>query len=106
MHQFRLDRPGDDGVPLRSKLEQVAAATGKRPPELDGPEFPEAWDHLMTWFLDLGLGRTSSGFGPNPLTWADFQAWSQLTGIVLRPVEVQLLRVLDRAYLKAMAEGH
>lgn len=103
LHIFKLGRPGDDGVPVRTKLEHVEAVTGRRPAELDGPEIPDGCEHLLGWFHDLNTGRGSNGFGLNPLTFAEISAWSSLTGTVIRPAEVRLLKAMDLAYLKANA---
>lgn len=42
--------------------------------------------------------------GPNPLSLADIEAWSRLTGHVVRREEVEIIRQMDAAYLKAVAK--
>jgi len=97
-HQFRMNKAGTDGVTVADKMRYL----GK---PVDGPEAPPQAAHLLGWFYELNAGRTSSGFGPNPLTWGDFTAWSSLTGTTLRPWEVRMLKRLDHLFLKTYAEG-
>lgn len=97
-HQFRMNKAGTDGVTVADKMRFL----GK---PVDGPEIPPQAAHLLGWFYELNTGRTSSGFGPNPLTWGDFMAWSGLTGTTLRPWEVRMLKRLDHLFLKVHLEG-
>lgn len=101
---FKLDKPGKDGVPLRSHLEQLERVTGNRPDGLNVTEFPPAAGHLLVWFWELNSTRTSNGFGANPISYTEISAWAMLTSHVLRPEEVRLLRVLDNAFLSVMNE--
>lgn len=98
---FRLAAPGSDGVPLVRHLERVAEMTGTRPAELDGPECPECLLYLFEWFFEIGRGRGSSGWGPNPLGYRDLAAWADLTGIRPTPLEVSMLMDLDRQFMKS-----
>lgn len=43
--------------------------------------------------------RTSNGFGLNPLSFAEIQAWAALTGVEPTPWEVSLLKRLDAVTL-------
>lgn len=67
-------------------------------------EFPEAVSYLWHWFLSLHGARGSSGFGPNPISWADMQAFFSLHGLRPTATELDLLRRLDAVALKASAE--
>lgn len=42
--------------------------------------------------------------GPNPLSLADIEAWSRLTGHLIRREEVEIIRQMDAAFLKANAK--
>jgi hypothetical protein len=53
----------------------------------------------------LSAGRGSSGWGPEPIRYIDIEAWSRLTGRILRPHEVQALLMIDQAYLAAVLKS-
>jgi len=72
---------------------------------LDGPQLPVDCMHLWFWFLELSAARGSNGFGPNPLSFHDIEAWSRLTNTVIRPNELRALIALDHAYLIDYAEA-
>lgn len=60
----------------------------------------------MQWFRELSRGRGSSGFGPNPLSWSDLEAWAARMGRNPAPWEVGALFMLDEAWCRiAMAES-
>lgn len=101
-HQFKMDRCGEDGVSLGEKLAHVEQTTGRRPPELDGPAVPFQLAHLLDWFRELNTGRTGNGFGANPLSWGEIDAWIRLTGRTVRDWEIGLLRALDQKYMAVM----
>jgi hypothetical protein len=54
-------------------------------------------------FRELAQGRTSNGFGPNPIGWTEMRDWSILTATTLSPLDVEVLRGLDGLYLTAYA---
>jgi len=54
---------------------------------------------VWSWFLHANAGRTGSGFGANPIAWADLTAFFGLFGITPRPWEVLIFKAFDRAYL-------
>ena len=104
--EFQMARPGEDGVSLRDKLKHVQDTTGTTPlPLQDAPECPFELEHIWKWFLELNGGRTSNGFGPNAVTFAEIHAWSILTGNTPSPWEVGMLKRLDSVYLKEMQHG-
>lgn len=76
-------------------------ATGES--RIETPDLPVAAWHLWEWFWDLHQSR-GGGFGPAPLSYAELDAWArtQLT----RPHcwELEALRKMDRAYLRAAAK--
>ena len=78
--------------------------TGKRPAELDGPDCPAEMEYLWYDFMMLSRGRTSNGFGANPLTWMDLLAWRQLTATPVNPWEMDTLVALDNAWLSEQAQ--
>lgn len=72
--------------------------------ELAGPACPPAAEHIWAWFLALDAGRGSSGFGPEPIGWAELEAFGRLQGVQMSALEAGWIRALDRAALAAAAE--
>lgn len=63
---------------------------------LEGPGLPYAVEHLWGIFIDLHTTRTATGFGGlNPITYLDIDAYQRVTGVVLSPEEVALIRMAD-----------
>lgn len=104
--QFEFAAPGPDGTPRRAHLESAArSGNAVAQAELDAlPAVPEAGDYLWEWFLELHLARASSGFGANPIGYADISAWSELTRRQLRPWEVLAIRAIDAVFMEV--QGH
>lgn len=69
-----------------------------------GPSVPIAGRRVWSIFLDLNAAR-SVGFGPNPITYSEIEAWSRVRLEPVRPWELDIIRALDRAFLKASGEG-
>lgn len=104
-HQFNLGKPGKDGKPLRDTLETVERMTGRRPPDLDGPDLPEGAAHIWHWFLELNKRRdTRVGHAP-PITHIAMAAFFGLYCIVPDVWELHAIDALDDLYLKE-ANGH
>lgn len=90
---------------MRASLQQVERATGRRPPELDTPPPPAALAHLLPIFFEAASGR-SWGFGsPQPLSWADLEAFGRLTGTELSSLEWRLVKTLDAEWMSAYREA-
>ena len=64
-------------------------------------ECPEELQWLWNAFGEVSRGRTSNGYGPNPISWSEFGWWAQLSRVELLPWEIDTLRALDDIYLKA-----
>lgn len=88
-------------------------------PALVGPPFPGGLEYLFNmvirhdekgiarsyvggWFGELSGARSSNGFGVNPVSYAEIDAWARLTGRHPSFLEVSALRRLDAAYLSIM----
>jgi hypothetical protein len=69
----------------------------------DGPEVPWAGARVWGLFLRLHEGRDAGSFGPSPITYEAMEAFSAITGEPLRPWETDIIRSLDREWLKAAA---
>lgn len=55
-------------------------------------------------FLELHSCRSSNGYGPNPLSYTEIQAFYQLNQVPVQPWEVLVLRHFDSVYLKCYDE--
>ncbi|QUS39067.1 hypothetical protein RPMA_09645 [Tardiphaga alba] len=65
------------------------------------PDVPFAGERVWSIFLALNAARTGSGFGPNPITHPEIDAWSRLYREPVWPFELDIIRALDGAFLKA-----
>lgn len=100
---------------MAGHVEQYAAQTGKPVAEvmrrfgLTEPKIPEGFEDVWAWFWELHEARGSTGFGPQPLTFADMAGWAAMSGIALSPWLGKVFRRMDRAWLdeyaKAQKEG-
>jgi hypothetical protein len=83
-------------------LAVVARMTGRTVNE-DSPKLPREMRYLWRTFLSLHRARTSNGWGPNPITWSEMDAFCRLTGSPLDPWEAEAVRALDEAFLEVAA---
>jgi hypothetical protein len=72
--------------------------------DLAGPGVPAVASHVWEMFGALSLARSGGMAGPNPIGYAEIEAWSRLTDTPLDPDEVMLLRAMDIEYLAATYE--
>lgn len=102
-HEARTHRPASDGASTRAHLE-AAAAKGNvdAMKALHGPAFPDAVAYLYRWFGELSASRPEGMAGIAPLTYAQIESWSRLTGQCPEPHEVSALLEIDLAYRVAM----
>lgn len=65
-------------------------------PELD---IPEVGRYLWDWFdqISRGVRRISEGRA-NPITWTDFFSWASVMGLLVHPLEYDILAAMDRAF--------
>lgn len=61
----------------------------------NAPPMPPLAAHLWEWWLELAETRTSSGFGPNPITRHDVHAWEADENRRLRSWERRLIFRID-----------
>ncbi len=59
----------------------------------------------MVWFGELSSARGSSGFGANPIGFAEILAWANLTHRAPTPFEVGVLHRIDATLLAVMNES-
>lgn len=97
--------PGEDGTTQRQHLQSAARQGDRRAQlELAGPaDLPAPAAHVWTWYCELAAARPA-GFGLSPIGYAEIAAWRDLTGARPGPHEVEWLRALDQAFLKAHAK--
>jgi len=69
------------------------------------PPFPVGEAELFRIFQELNAARGHNGFSYNPLSYAELDAYSRLTGRSLSPWEVRMLKRLDMIYLTAHGKG-
>jgi hypothetical protein len=84
-------------------LLSVERQTGKTPAALEGPPLPADAEHVWRWFLSLHTGRSSNGFGPNPISWADISAWISITQTTVRASEVAAIMMVDTLWMEQRA---
>jgi len=88
-----------DGHTYREHCERAAFLSARAREELQGPELPPGCGYVWTWFCELHAARGGNGYGPNPISYAEIEAWARLTGRHLTPWEVAALRVLDQVWM-------
>lgn len=81
-------------------LEDFEARTGKREEALDADPCPEPVRYLWQAFCEISATRGNNGFGPNPLSWSEIEAWARLDGRILFQFERTALLMLDRVFLE------
>jgi hypothetical protein len=96
-----MHMPDEQGATRHQQLTRFQQATGKAHPDLTPPDVPAEAGHVWRWFMDLNNGRQA---GDLPLTWEAVDAWARLTGRSLTAWEVDALRRMDTAWLRAGAE--
>lgn len=96
----RYDMPDEKGETRRQRNERFGE--GDKNPEIE--EVDEIYQYLLDWFFDLSSLRTPGFNGPNPLSFSDYANWQKLTGHLITREELNILRELDQAYLKAVEE--
>ena len=73
--------------------------------DIDGNTEPpvNTYEHwLMSRFWELDAGRSQGQHGPEPLSFSDIAAYAEWFGEDLEPIEIQLLKSVDCAYLEAV----
>jgi hypothetical protein len=98
-----LNKVQKDGSSQRDHLEAVERTMNRPLAALDGPPLPDICEHIWRWFQELSAGRGSNGFGINPIGYRDIEAWSTLTGTIVRPGEVKTIMILDQTFLRVIS---
>jgi len=86
-------------------LESVWRQTGNKPVELDSlVELPASMYEVWKFFIELNNARSSNGFGVNPLSYVEIDAYFRLQQIVPETWEISAIKKLDNVALEAYAE--
>jgi len=62
-------------------------------------------EFLWNYFLELSSTRPYGHSGPLPITYQEILAWRELSQNVLTSWEVDVIKRLDRIYLKVVSNG-
>jgi hypothetical protein len=96
--------PNGQGT-YRDELLSFERQTGRIPFELRDHECPMELAYVWRWFQQLSAARGSNGWGPNPITYREIEAWAGLTGAIITVPEVHLLMELDGIYLETLEQA-
>lgn len=79
--------------------------TGIKPKELEELlELQREQYEIWGWFMELNEARSSSGFGLNPITYSDIDAYFRLQNIIPEKWEIDTIKRLDREVLSIYAK--
>lgn len=85
---------------MEGLLKRTRSAKGRAEIEaqLSVPPFPMPLMYLWSAFQRLSSRRTGSGFGINPIAYADIEAIARLGGRRFSPFEIELIEDLDNLF--------
>ncbi|WP_435532479.1 phage tail assembly chaperone [Pseudorhizobium tarimense] len=71
------------------------------------PEEPEFGLHIWGWFIELHNTR-QSGFSANPITYSEIESFCRLSGAIISPWELSVIRSIDAEVLSVINKtgGH
>jgi hypothetical protein len=72
-------------------------------PELDVGPPPAVLHFVLGVFYELSASRPYVQHIPRPIPPSELQAWGAMNGYRLRPWEVEMIGILDMAWLAAMS---
>lgn len=82
-------------------LKDIERRTGEVPEDLIPPcEFPKLLSHIWSAFLRLNRSRRGGFSGPEPISYTEIKAYTDLTNRDLEPWEVDTIIELDQIYLR------
>lgn len=62
-------------------------------------------DYVWAYFLELSSTRPIGYNGPLAITYQEIAAWKDLTETPLSPWEVEVIKRLDKIYMKVVSNG-
>jgi hypothetical protein len=99
---LRGDLEGDS---TSAKMIEVNRRASRLPRSEREPPFPLHDAYLFGIFQELNASRSHNGFGYNPLTYTEVDAYRRMTGTVLNAWQVKMLMRIDQIFLAASAKG-
>lgn len=85
---------------MREHLESFERQTGRLHPVLaDAPVLPDGLGPLWRDFMAMHSTRSSTGFSPMRISYADLEAYQRVEGVRLAPWQVEAIKRADAAYL-------
>ncbi|REF67402.1 phage tail assembly chaperone [Paracoccus versutus] len=66
---------------------------------------PEAGWPLLDAFQALSVARSYGSAGPNPISWAELAAWSQVMRRPIEPAHAEIIMDLDQVWLEHASRG-
>lgn len=66
----------------------------------EAPTLPEAGRLLWGFYVDLAGTRTYHNAGPNPISYAEIEAWRRAHRWPLEPYHIDIIRALDAVWLE------
>jgi hypothetical protein len=89
---------------LREHLIKAWEAGGEKPARFDKYHLPELFEQSWQDFLELHNARSSNGFGVNPISYLEIDAWTRLNRITLSLSDIKIIKALDNVFLKQQAK--
>jgi len=87
------------------KLIEVNRASKWIPRAEQEPPFPATHADIFQIYYELHAARSNNGFGANPISYSELEAYSRLTRRALGPWEVKMLRRIDSIFLLASSKA-
>lgn len=111
-HVIIYNTPDKSGLSKKQHFEKVRTQlekAGKSKEELDKqfielvePELTRIGDDFVHLFFDLSSTRQHTQGGAMAISYSELMAYTTLNDMELEPWEVNILRVMDRAYLEEL----
>lgn len=106
VNEFTLSHVEKDGCTYKQHLENDYAQKLKHNPQAECPielqpvDCDPAMIYLWEYFVEMSSRRGSSGFGKNPITELELQAWLNRKKIKLEQFEYSALDSIEAAFLE------
>ena len=88
------------GIAMADLQKQLCEALARFLAGNQKPAIPEAGRLLWSIFVDLAKSRSYGANGPNPISFAEIEAFARLNRWPLQPHHVEIIRALDETWLK------
>jgi hypothetical protein len=94
-----------EGDSTASKMIEVNRRASRLPRSEREPPFPLHDAYIFGIFQELNASRSHNGFGYNPLSYTEVDAYRRMTGTVLNAWQVKMLMRIDQIFLAASAKA-